>query len=334
MFTHHITESTFYQGMIVPLWSRLTVFFSPNQGLFIGYLLTAFLIAVIYFSWKIKTWNPVKSGRKVILVHKFTSQSSIDDLKLYFFDKVILGFIYSSILGSALFFRYQTMDLLAFIGLPTQHYVPGMILSLLLTLGALVVFDFAVFFEHYLSHKILILWEFHKIHHIAEHLTPLTAYRSHPVNQSCFIFLASMFTGIYSGVFRYFFDATHAYIVFAGQNIFMFLLLMLGLNLQHSMVYLRYPKFIRDIFVSPAYHQLHHSSDIQHHDKNFGFIFSFWDKLFGTQMFPPAKAELVFGVAGEKYENYSGLKNMYFTPFRKAKKRIKNFLGKHFSNLI
>ncbi|MDC9589968.1 sterol desaturase family protein [Xenorhabdus sp. XENO-10] len=332
MFTDHITESTFYHKVIIPLWSRLTVFFSPNHGLFIGYLLIAFLIAVIFFSWKRKTWNPVKSGREVILMHNFTSQSSIDDLKLYFFDKIILGFIYSSILGATFFFRNQIMDLLASTGLPTQHYVPGVVISLLLTLGALVVFDFAVFFEHYLSHKILVLWEFHKIHHIAEHLTPLTAYRSHPVNQSCFILLVSVFTGIYSGIVGYFFAAKHAYIVFAGQNFFMFLLLMLGLNLQHSMVYLRYPKFIRNIFVSPAYHQLHHSSDIQHHDMNFGFIFSFWDKLFGTQMFPPAKADLAFGITGEKYENYSGLKNTYFTPFRRAVKRIKKIFGKHFSS--
>ena len=47
----------------------------------------------------------------------------------------------------------------------------------------LVVFMFAFandtgnFFQHYMQHKIPILWEFHKVHHSAEVLTPVTAVR-------------------------------------------------------------------------------------------------------------------------------------------------------------
>ncbi|MEQ1964777.1 sterol desaturase family protein [Xenorhabdus khoisanae] len=318
-----------YQDIIIPFYYRLTIFFSPNHGLFIGYLFISFVIAVIWFSVHLKTWNVIQVSGQVIRIHNFKSRSSIDDLKLYFFDKVVLGFVYSLILGISLFFRQEVIELFSILGIPTGHRVASAAISLLLTLGSLIAFDFAVFFEHYLSHKIHILWEFHKIHHIAEDLTPLTAYRSHPVNQSTFILLASFITGIYSGVVGYFFDQNHAYVVFAGQNVFMFLLLMLGLNLQHSRVYLRYPLIIRNIFVSPAYHQVHHSSDSQHHDKNFGFIFSFWDKFFDCQVMPPKTVELSFGVSGEKYENFSGLKNMYLTPFKRIFKRIRKKISRY-----
>ncbi|WP_338885780.1 sterol desaturase family protein [Xenorhabdus sp. TH1] len=327
MLITDVVNSIFIQETVASLWHRLTVFFSPNHGLFIGYLSTAFFISIIYFFWKLKTFNPIRAIREIIRTHNFTSRSSLDDLKFYFFDKVLLGFIYAFILKAALFFRQYVMELLALSEISTQHYVPGTLLSVLLTFGALLVFDFAVFFEHYLSHKIMILWEFHKIHHMAEHLNPLTAYRSHPVNQCSFIFIVSLLTGIYSGIIGYFFDSKHAIMIFAGQNVFMFMLLMLGLNLQHSMVYLRYPRFIRNILISPAYHQLHHSSDTKHHDRNFGFVFSFWDRLFGTQFFPSAGVKLVFGVAGEKYENYAGLRKMYFTPFKRAAKRIKKWFN-------
>ncbi|EHZ6521364.1 sterol desaturase family protein, partial [Salmonella enterica] len=191
-----------------------------------------------------------------------------------------------------------------------------------------VVFDFAVFLEHYFSHKIMFLWEFHKIHHIAEELNPLTAYRSHPVNQCCFILMVSLFSGTYSGIVGYFFDSSHAYILFAGQNVFMFILLLLGLNLQHSRVFLRYPKVIRSILISPAYHQLHHSSDKKHFDINFGFIFAFWDKLFKSQLQPSHEKNLTFGVNGEKYESYAGIKNTYIVPFRKSFSRIKRRMVK------
>jgi sterol desaturase/sphingolipid hydroxylase (fatty acid hydroxylase superfamily) len=34
--------------------------------------------------------------------------------------------------------------------------------------------------------------------------------------------------------------------------------------------------------VSPQFHRIHHSIEPEHRDRNFGVIFSFWDRLFGT----------------------------------------------------
>lgn len=311
-----------WEQFFAPLIQRALVFITPSDGLYYVYLLTAAAIGVIYFAWQSRTRNIFLAARDAVRAHRFTSRSTKDDVKLFIIDKIFMGFIYSFVMGAALMFKGNIISFMSFIDVPTSHIVPGLYLSILLTVGALVAFDFAVFFEHYLSHKVLILWEFHKIHHIAEDLNPLTAYRSHPVNQCCFILIASFFSGTYAGVIGYFFDSHSAYVLFAGQNVFMFLLLMLGLNLQHSRVFIRYPPYVRRILVSPAYHQLHHSSDKAHHDINFGFIFSFWDALFKVQHLPLKREELTFGVTGEKYENYAGIKKTYLTPFRRVYNRL------------
>ncbi|WP_337238481.1 sterol desaturase family protein [Citrobacter portucalensis] len=317
-----------YENFIIPLYDRASVFFKPSDGLFIGYLVSALIIAVLFYAYSSRSANLLSALKAVIGAHSFSSRSVKDDLKLFIFDKIFLGFIYSFVIGAAFLFCGEVIHFLSYIGMPTQKYSPGIFLSIILTLLSLLVFDFAVFLEHYLSHKVLFLWEFHKIHHIAEELNPLTAYRSHPVNQCCFILMVSLFSGTYSGIVGYFFDSSHAYILFAGQNVFMFILLFLGLNLQHSRIFLRYPKVIRSIFISPAYHQLHHSSDKKHFDINFGFIFAFWDKIFKTQLQPSHEKNLTFGVNGEKYENYAGIKNSYITPFKKAFFRIKRKMMK------
>ncbi|WP_227317967.1 sterol desaturase family protein [Cedecea davisae] len=322
------STSWIYENIAYPLWQRASVFINPSDGLYIGYLASALIIAVIFYAWSDRNKNIISALKNLINAHNLRSRSVKDDLKLFIVDKIILGFIYSFVIGAAFFFRGEVINILAYIGVPTQHYSPGIILSIALTLLSLLVFDFAVFLEHYLSHKILFLWEFHKVHHIAEDLNPLTAYRSHPVNQCCFILMVSIFSGTYSGVVGYFFDSPHVYLLFAGQNLFMFMLLVLGLNLQHSRVFIRYPKGIRNIFISPAYHQLHHSSDRSHFDINFGFIFSFWDKLFKTQLQPSHETKLKFGVSGEKYETYAGIRNTYVVPFRKSFIRIKRKMAK------
>lgn len=40
---------------------------------------------------------------------------------------------------------------------------------------------------------------------------------------------------------------------------------------------------LRYVLVTPQSHRVHHSIQPLHRDTNFGSIFSFWDRLFGTQ---------------------------------------------------
>jgi hypothetical protein len=51
-----------------------------------------------------------------------------------------------------------------------------------------------------------------------------------------------------------------------------------------------YGSVISQVLVSPWMHQVHHSRETRHLDMNMGFIFSFWDRLFGT-LYVPKKDE-------------------------------------------
>eukprot|EP01136_Pigoraptor_vietnamica_P037122 Opistho-1_new@104650 len=40
--------------------------------------------------------------------------------------------------------------------------------------------------------------------------------------------------------------------------------------------------WLEHVFITPSLHGVHHASDELYLDKNFGDVFVFWDKLFGT----------------------------------------------------
>jgi hypothetical protein len=63
---------------------------------------------------------------------------------------------------------------------------------------------------------------------------------------------------------------------------------------------------LEKIFVTPSFHRVHHGLNEHYLDKNYGAIFSFWDRLFGT--YEPEKEIPVFGAKGLKpYVNPIGV---------------------------
>jgi sterol desaturase/sphingolipid hydroxylase (fatty acid hydroxylase superfamily) len=55
---------------------------------------------------------------------------------------------------------------------------------------------------------------------------------------------------------------------------------------------------LRCVFVDNRFHRIHHSLEPQHFEKNFGILFSFWDRMFGTAWEPRADEWPATGVAG------------------------------------
>ena len=53
-------------------------------------------------------------------------------------------------------------------------------------------------------------------------------------------------------------------------------------HLQHSHMWIAFRGMLGRIFVSPAHHQVHHSDNPKHFDKNFGSCLALWDWMFGT----------------------------------------------------
>ena len=96
----------------------------------------------------------------------------------------------------------------------------------------------------------------------------------------------------------------------AGAPIFVFLFNLLGYNLRHSHVYWAWPPLMGRILGSPGNHQIHHSSEARHLDKNFGGVFIIWDRLFGTYLAP--EPVLATGVHGR--DSAPGLLGAHLEP--------------------
>jgi hypothetical protein len=70
--------------------------------------------------------------------------------------------------------------------------------------------------------------------------------------------------------------------------------------------------------MSPAHHQIHHSSDPIHFNKNLGSCLAVWDWLFGTLYVPgKAREKLSFGVEPDRQEAHT-LRGEFFLPFHRA----------------
>ena len=165
-------------------------------------------------------------------------------------------------------------------GAPSEAAFSAPVLVLLFGFTAYVFEDFARYLLHYAQHRIPFLWRFHKVHHSAVVLTPVTVHRVHPVEMLTARFRSFLVLGVISGVFYYVSLDKLSLWTILGVDAFGFLSNFLGSNLRHSHVRWSYGIFER-VLISPSQHQNHHSKG-KSGAKNLGSTFSLWDQLFGT----------------------------------------------------
>ena len=176
--------------------------------------------------------------------------------------------------------------------------------------------DLLNYFTHVLQHKVPWLWEFHKIHHSAVVMHPLTNYREHPIDNIASDCTTAVANGIGIGILVSIFEEQHLTKIL-GLSVFGFLFNFLAYNLRHSHIWLAWPPSIGWIVGSPAHHQLHHSAEPQHRDKNFAFGFTIWDWLFGTLHLPRERDTFPYGLGDGTEAEYSSAVRMYVLPFVK-----------------
>ena len=197
-----------------------------------------------------------------------------------------------------------------------KGYLQGVYgMSLLSTLFLAVVADFTLFICHFLQHKIPLLWEFHKVHHSAEVMTPITVFRMHPVDNILAFSMGGLLTGSALGCATFLLGRNGVSYNAAGLNVFMVVFYLAGYNLRHSHVWWSWGAFVSRVLISPAQHQIHHSAAPEHFDKNLGFTFAFWDGLFGTLYVPKEKETIVFGLGNQENEKFSTFWSLYLMPF-------------------
>ncbi len=182
------------------------------------------------------------------------------------------------------------------------------------TLVFFLLHDFGRYLAHWVQHRYSWLWQFHKAHHSAEVLTPITAFRAHPVDLFVMALGANVFTGVALGVYDYFWHGYFGYWVFLGNHVLIAIYKLFG-NLRHSHVWLSFGPLDR-VFVSPAMHQIHHSSLPEHRDKNMGFALSIWDALFGTRYIASHRIEFPMGIGDGTDAKWHNVRSMYWRPFK------------------
>ena len=249
------------------------------------------------------------------------SKSSFVDYFLFFFNgfiKIILIAPYVILSFSLTFYVSNSLEQnFGFFNTNIHNFT----IIILYTVTLTVINDLVSFLIHYLMHKNKILWEFHKIHHSATSLNPITQYRIHPVELIINNIRSIVIFGFITGIFDYISSSEVNKIIFLGVNIFNFIFYLFGANLRHSHIKLSYPKILEYIFISPYQHQIHHSANKKHYNKNMGSKFAIWDWIFGTLIISENTKVFKFGV-GKENEKYDKFWYNIFGPFINIKSMI------------
>lgn len=285
---------------------------SSNKRLFWLYILTSVVIAVGLLS---RTNKPLSTVKKLFNKNIWLHQSAKQDYVIW----LLNGILKSALILPALFSAapiaiHLNSGLEYLFGSVKLAWLPEASIAIIFTLLLFVLDDFTRFLLHWASHRLPFLWRFHQIHHSAKVLTPITVYRIHPVESALYAMRLIFIQGVSIGIGVYLFGHKLEVIDVLGANIFIFLFNIFGANLRHSHIWLSWGNRLENWFISPAQHQIHHSMDKSHYDKNFGSALAIWDRLFGSLLLA-GKTEQPkrFGLKTDKLTN---LIQLYLRPFK------------------
>jgi sterol desaturase/sphingolipid hydroxylase (fatty acid hydroxylase superfamily) len=129
----------------------------------------------------------------------------------------------------------------------------------------------------YWAHRALhtrVLWSTHAWHHSPRNLYWLAGLRGSPVH--ILVLIAPYFLAFMLFPFEAAFIVSVALATLDAGN----------QHLIHSNLKLPFPGLLERVFVTPRYHFVHHNAKIEVANSNYGFVFSIWDRLFGTYTDP------------------------------------------------
>jgi sterol desaturase/sphingolipid hydroxylase (fatty acid hydroxylase superfamily) len=180
-------------------------------------------------------------------------------------------------------------------------------LSLYIIFGVLFLDLIGAYLPHYVQHKVKFLWKIHLVHHSDHKVDTTTANRHHP----------------FESVVRYLFTLLGVALLGANMGlVFLYQSLSVVLSqFNHANINIspKIDKFLSFFIVTPNMHKVHHHYVMPYTDSNYGNIFSFWDRLFGTfKSLNPSK--IIYGVDtffNEK-ENES-IKSLLLRPFEESR---------------
>jgi sterol desaturase/sphingolipid hydroxylase (fatty acid hydroxylase superfamily) len=172
---------------------------------------------------------------------------------------------------------------LGFIALLPFYYVTPLAVPMTAWtwLLAVLVADFTYYWMHRLEHEHRILWASHNVHHSSNDYNLTVGFR----------------LSVVEGFFEWAFLIP---MILIGINPFQAIVgLVLVAQYQHWVHTERVTKlgWLDEVFNTPSVHRVHHGSNRQYIDKNYGGILMVWDKLFGT--FAREEEEVIYGLTSD-----------------------------------
>jgi alkylglycerol monooxygenase len=146
---------------------------------------------------------------------------------------------------------------------------------------AFIALDFAGYWVHRLDHEYNFFWNAHIIHHSSEDFNLACALRQ-SISVVFRLFTIFLLPAALLGV------PTMVIAVVAPLHLFA----QFWYHTQH----INKMGFLEKIIVTPSHHRVHHAINPEYLDKNYGQIFIFWDKWFGTFQEELPNKKPVYGI--------------------------------------
>jgi len=298
----------------------------PEQRLFLPYIGTSILLALFVFARRQASDDPAENSgsflqrlfRFLFPIEIWRHRSTWVDIWYFVPHQMVRIWIHTAamaIITTAV--MRGTLNVMQSMGVDVDapSVEPGFFTLIAYTFLSILAVDFVSYLVHYLQHKVPLLWQFHKIHHSAEVLNPLSNYREHPVDNVLYASAISATFGVVIALFGGLLHVQPKMIQILEISVFVFAFNTLGYHLRHSHIWLRWPDPLAWVFGCPAHHQIHHSCKPEHINKNMAFIFPIWDILFGTYYLPQKEEELKFGIGDGTESRYRSFWSIYYLPF-------------------
>jgi len=295
-------------------------FIDPKKRIYLGYILVSILIA---FGWLLlaRRQSPKAAFLTIFDSKILLSASAKADYALFFLNRILFSFLGLSLFSQLAIatFIYEMLHHQAYLSPQMFSDINHLVVISLFTFCFFIIDDVTRYVLHRWLHRVPFLWAFHKVHHSATTLNPMTVFRTHPVEGILFNLRGALAQGTCISLFYYAFgNSIDLWTVF-GVNIGVFVFHAAGSNLRHSHVHISYWPWLEKWIISPAQHQIHHSVAPKHYDKNFGVALACWDWFFGTLHYSEEYSKRVtmkFGLGSEAPMTSHRLADLYLAPFK------------------
>src|SRR5215208_1277109 len=236
MFPHQAERAIeFFIGSIATLFLSLGSSFSAAS------LFSALCIAVMFL---LMSRRPGKKDVKYKVMRRALfprwlcrNASSKADVCFVLFNVFAFGALFGwALVSSRLISHIVAGALTGIFGVLHKSGLNDFLSRSIVTVALFLAYELAYWIDHYLSHRIPLLWEFHKVHHTAEVLSPLTNFRVHPVDSVVFYNILGIVLGMTGGALGYLqlgnpFDV-------GSSNVILVAFIFVTVHLQHSHVWI------------------------------------------------------------------------------------------------